>query len=99
LQPGRCGCKAAGERAEKPKLRKQKPEIARQMFHTNTPTLHHSTNPRIHQSTFSRASESNSATARSLLLGFSHAHSTRIQSSNLRWDCRWREVISILRQT
>ena len=50
--------------------------------------------PSIHQST-SRASESSSATARSLLLGFSMAYSTGSQSSNVRWVCCWREVISI----
>ena len=53
-----------------------------------------SINPSIHQST-SRASESSSATARSLLLGFSMAYSTGSQSSNVRWVCCWREVISI----
>jgi hypothetical protein len=40
-------------------------------------------------------SESSSATTRSLLLGFSMAYSTRSQSSNVRWVCRWRDTISI----
>jgi hypothetical protein len=40
-------------------------------------------------------SESSSVTARSLLLGFSMAYSTRSQSSNVRWVWCWREVISI----
>jgi hypothetical protein len=39
--------------------------------------------------------ESNSVRARSLLLGFSTPYSTRSQSSNVRWVCCWREVISI----
>jgi hypothetical protein len=40
-----------------------------------------------------QVSESSSATARSLLLGFAIAHSNRSQSSNVRWVCCWREVI------
>ena len=34
-----------------------------------------------------------------LLLGFSIPCSTRSQSSNVRWVCRWREVISIRRRS
>jgi len=41
-----------------------------------------------------QVSESNSATARSLLLGFSFGVFHRSQSSNVRWVSRWREVIS-----
>ena len=44
-------------------------------------------------------SESSSATARSLLPGFSISYSTRSQSSNVRWVCCWRDVISIRRRT
>ena len=46
-----------------------------------------------------QASESSSVTTRSLLLGFSIAYSTRSQSSDVRWVCCWREVISIRRRT
>jgi hypothetical protein len=44
-------------------------------------------------------SESSSATERSLLLGFSIPYSARSQSSNVRWVCCWRNVISIRRRT
>jgi hypothetical protein len=41
-----------------------------------------------------QVSESSSVTARSLLLGFSMAYSTRSLSSNVRWVCCWRDVVS-----
>src|ERR1035438_8602959 len=46
-----------------------------------------------------QVSESSSVAARSLLLGFSMAYSTRSQSSNVRWVWCWREVISIRSRT
>ena len=46
-----------------------------------------------------QVSESRSVTARSLLLGFSIAYSTRSQSSNVRWVCCWRDVVSFRRGT
>ena len=49
--------------------------------------------------TATHVSESSSVAARSLLLGFSMAYSTRSQSSNVRWVCCWRDVISIRRRT
>ena len=47
----------------------------------------------------SHASQSRSAKARSLLLGFSIVYSTSSQSSNARWVCCWRKVISMRRRT
>ncbi len=50
--------------------------------------------PRMRLTSPTQVSESSSVTARSLLLGFSIAYSTRIQSSGVHWVCCWREVIA-----
>jgi hypothetical protein len=77
-------------------------------FHLNAPGFRFSLPAlRFQVSAFQRfsfllhtqVSESHSARVGSLFLGFAMPYSTRSKSSNLRWICCWREVISIRCQT